>query len=289
MVSLITIGPIDPNGTCWGMALPTDRPLSDMVDWCCGPDAKGNNTDYAAHQGARIRAMVRTHGYAAIDMSGWCCGRPILDASGIHTTTGPDGSVQQVSLPGDAAGVRYYADAIKRTVEAGGCEPEGRWVLWSNSEGGNDDARFAKFRELWDTGVTGNAMLCVTNMIGGRTPKPMFGTRPRAIDNRCSEIPGWIGGPWGNDQDCLDRVAAAIDDVRRMGLNPILHCDGVGFDGSGKRVSDERRATQTRMLREASHAGVTDFLIFNAGGNVGASDVPSAQESEAATVEAIYA
>lgn len=278
MIGLITIGQMNKVGTCFGMALDPARPMSDMPSFV-NDDWDSQRPGYwADYHGRRIAAMCKSAGFAAVDMSGWCFGREIL-------------AMQVIPPAADASGWSFTIEALRQTLAAAkihGAEINKNWLFWSNSEGGADGDRLTMFRRLWDSRITGNAQLLVTNMVGGTSVRrpyrfPTF----RAIDNHTSEVPGWFGGPWGQtDQECLDFTAEIIDDVQSCGMEPVLHSCGVGYDGSGAATSVDRTKSQVEMYEMARKMGVNKFLVFNCGGRI-KPNVVIQQLTDADTVAAI--
>ena len=290
MVGLVTIGQklgqVWENGrprmalTRYGMALPPDRPMSDMPAYVndAGPETPAKNpVDYWAEKNAAlIRAQVRALGWAAVDLSGHCFAREIA-ASAV------------LSPAGDAAGWPFTVEAIRRTLAQVGSEPNDRWVFWANPEpAGGTDPRItlAFFRKLWSSGITRDAAVIATNMVGGYTPKRQFLHNPRAIDGRHSEIPCWLD--WApTPVDSIRQSVSWLADAQNAGLTPWAHLCAVGYDGKGQRTPD-LVPYQLDLIETLKRAGFKHWLVNNYAGRVpGAEDFLVQQEADAATVEAI--
>ncbi len=302
MTGLITIGQMGPAGTCFNMGMLPPKPLSELPAYVCdagaetdthGEDRIGYWTRYHAQ---RIKAQVKAVGFAGIDLSGWCFARCIQDAAGVYERNG-----QTIAMPGDKDGAEFVIEPIRQLIAECGqgpdaCEPDEDWLFWANVEPTDTYFKLVRsyFRTLWDRGITGKAMLCVTNMVGGTAPKRLFETMPRAIDGACSELPIWFsdekgGGnsPWGSDAEVLARLPGLINDIHDMKLKPVAHMCSVGYDGYGKRVSQARLQSQLDAIDICKGEGVEKWLVFNKCSQQPVADHVEAIRADVGTVEAI--
>ena len=194
--------------TRYGMALPPDRPMSDMPAYVndAGPETPAKNpVDYWAEKNAAlIQAQVRAAGWAAVDLSG---------------TASPARSRRACSLAaGDAAGWPFTVEAIRRTLAQVGSEPNDRWVFWANPSRPAAPIR------------------------GSRSPSSASSGRPGSPATRRSSPPTWSAGTRPSGSSCTtpghrrpalgDSLLAGLGTDAR-GLDPPVRLVAGGRENAG--------------------------------------------------------